>query len=344
MSRYPEKTAVDEQFYQDHIKSRIPGYIFDVHVHINLPEHVKSLPESRIQSDWAIESGHILTCEEAYAAAAMLFPDAEYRIAGFPWPIREADLAGNNRYLAEKRREGLLDPFMTVRPQWPAQEVEQALLEGGFAGFKPYPDMFSGMKGADISIFDFMPHEHWEVLNRHQKAVMMHLPRKLRLADDDNIRELLEARDRYPDAVIIIAHFGRCFCPWYLQEGLRKLGDPQGFYFDTSAVINPEVYDMAFSELDASKILYGTDMPILLWHGKREWTLKEYRNLCREPFSWNIHRKSPEEEQEYTFFLYEQMRSILDAAQRNRLSREAVEGIFARNAEKALGLVSGSSA
>jgi hypothetical protein len=27
---------------------------------------------------------------------------------------------------------------------------------------------------------------------------------------------------RYPDVTVIIAHFGRSFCPYYLKEGLIK--------------------------------------------------------------------------------------------------------------------------
>ena len=50
----------------------------------------------------------------------------------------------------------------------------------------------------------------------------------------------------------------------------------------------------------------------MLWHGKREWDARGYRNLCREEFSFRAHR-SPEEEAGYTFVVYEQLRNLLDA-------------------------------
>lgn len=143
---------------------------------------------------------------------------------------------------------------------------------------------------------------------------MLHLPRKERLADPDNARELMEIRQKFPDISIIIAHFGRAFCPYYLKKGLELMDGAEGFYFDTTAVINPAVYRLAFEKIPVDKILYGSDMPILFWHGKRKWTEREYINLCRENFSWNKHIESPEEEEKYTFFLYEQMKSILDTA------------------------------
>ena len=338
MRPYFEKTELDEAFYAEHIAPRLPAQVLDVHVHLNRPEHIAMVPEERWLSDWALESGHLLPCDDAYRCAKELYPDVEYAIAGFPWPIREADLVANNAYLSSMRREGKLSPFMAVRPEWPTEEVERALLEGEFVGFKPYGDMLTGVKGADISIFDFFPHAQWRILEQHHKAVMLHLPRKNRLADDDNIRELTEARYAYPDVTIIIAHFGRSFCPVYLEEGLDKLGDAEDFYFDTAAVVNPAVYDVAFSRLRRDRILYGSDMPILFWHGRREWSEREYHNLCREDFSWNVERRSPEEEATYTIFLYEQMRAILDAIERHGLTEGEKRGIFRENALRALGI------
>ncbi len=336
---YFEKTPLDDAFYAQHLRARLPARIFDVHVHLNLPEHLDKVPEERWRSDWALESGHLLPVEDAYACARELFPDARYAIAGMPWPIREADLAANNRYLAAARAEGRISPFLAVRPEWDPEEVERELLEGGFVGFKPYGDMVSGVKGAELSIFDFLPRRQLEILDRHGRAVLLHLPRRERIADPDNVRELREILQRYPRVVVIVAHLGRSFCPWYLREGLRQLGpDAEGLYFDTSAVINPATYELAFDRLSAERILFGTDMPILFWHGRRTWTEREYRNLCREPFSWNTQRESPEVEAAYTLFLYEQMKAILDACDRHRLSPEQKDGLFWSNARRALKL------
>ncbi len=336
---YFEKTPLDARFYEEHLKPRLPWRIFDAHVHLNLPEHIAMVPEERWRTDWALESGHLLPVEDAYACARELFPEARYAIAGMPWPIREADLAANNRYLAEKRAEGLLHPFLAVRPEWDPEEIERELQEGGFVGFKPYGDMVSGVKGAELSIFDFLPRRQLEILDRRGLALLLHLPRRERIADPDNVRELREIRDRYPRVTVIVAHLGRSFCPYYLREGLRQLGrDAEGLHFDTSAVINPETYQVAFDSLPAERILFGTDIPILFWHGRRTWTEREYRNLCREPFSWNVHREPPEVEATYTLFLYEQMKAILDACDRQRFTRAQRDGLFWANARRALRL------
>jgi predicted TIM-barrel fold metal-dependent hydrolase len=334
---YFERTDVDARFHAEHLRDRLPRRIFDAHVHMNLPQHVRDVPRERVLSDWAMECGYILPVEDALLCAAELFPGIDYSIAGFPFPIREAHLEESNLYLAQKQSQGLIRAFMCVRPEWDPEEVERQLVENDFAGFKPYPDMVAGSKGAPISIPEYIPPHQWEILDRHGKAVMLHIPRAGRLADDDNVRELKELRQRYPRVTIIIAHFGRSFCPIYLSDGLRKLGDASGFHFDTSGVINPAVYDIAFTRIDPERILFGTDMPTFFWHGKREWTETSYINLAREPFSWNRNHKDPATEATYTLFLYEQARSILDAMDRHHFSAAQKAAVFHDNAFRILG-------
>jgi len=339
MEPYFIRTPVDEAYYAEHLQNRLPPDIFDVHVHLNDAAHIANVPKSRFLTDWAMEAGHLLPVDDAYACVSEMFPGVNYRIAGMPWPIREADLVANNAYLAEPANRQRLAPFMAVRPEWSVDDIETALVEGAFVGFKPYPDMVSGVKGADMSIFDFLPHEQWEILNRHRKVLMLHLPRADRLAAPDNVNELLEARQKYPDVAIIVAHFGRAFCPVFLERGLDRMGDEAaGFFFDTTAVINPAVYDVAFSRLPVENILYGSDLPIFFWHGRREWTDRDYHNLCREDFFWNKERRSADEEAGYTFFLYEQMRAILDVMDKHGMGMTEKAGLFGANARKLLGL------
>ena len=240
--------------------------------------------------------------------------------------------------LSRLRAEGGVSAFMCVKPDWDPETAERDLVEGGFRGFKPYPDMVSGTKGADMSIYDFMPKRQWAILEKHRKAVMLHIPRKGRFADPDNARELREIRQAYPSVAIIIAHFGRSFCPVYLREGLEKLGNAESFYFDTSAVTNPGVYDVAFSRLDPARILFGTDMPITFFRGRQEWTERDYVILTSDPYTWNRVRRPPEVEAKYTVYVYEEVRAILDALDRNGLGEREKKAVFGENALRALGM------
>ena len=85
-------------------------------------------------------------------------------------------MAANNAYLAKERTEGRILPFMTVRPEWDPERIERTLLKGGFVGFKPYPDMVSGRKGADISIFDFLPRDQWQIADQYMRFALSNIP------------------------------------------------------------------------------------------------------------------------------------------------------------------------
>jgi uncharacterized protein len=334
MYSYFAKDANDERFYAEHTDGRLPGAVFDAHMHINLPEHVAGVSQGAIKGDWAMECGTVMTYEDALAYHKTLFPGVQMRMLAFPMPLAEADIPANNAYLASLPRTHGFTALMSIRPEWDAEYVERQLLEGGFAGFKPYPYMAASEKGAEVSIFDFLPPSHLEVADRYGKAVLLHLPRKGRLADDSNIREIREIVQKYTKLRLVIAHYGRCFNVKYLKEGLIKLGsDKDALYFDTAAVINPAVHQEALGRLRTDQILFGTDMPVLLWHGKRMWTETDYFNLCREDFSWNKH-PYPHEEKEYTFFVYEQLKAILDCIEQHSLPARVVKDIFYDNANK----------
>jgi uncharacterized protein len=338
LPRY-ERTAVDARFFEEKLRPRLPRAIFDVHVHLNLPEHVTTVPAERYQSDWALQCGAVLTCEDFYRIAEDMFPGIRYTVAGFPWPVREADLEANNTYLAQMKRVGWIHPFMVVKPEWDPEEVERVLVEGDFAGFKPYPDMVSGTKGAEIGILDFIPHAQWAILERHRKTAVIHLPRGERLASRANVAELLEIRQRYPDVGIIVAHVGRSFCPDFMRRGLAALGGHMGeFHYDLSGVMHAESLRLAFDALPIERVFYGSDLPVFHWHGETECTAAGYHHVSRERFSWVKEHRSPENESAYVLILYRQMANILDALERLGSSQEQLRGVFGEYAKALLGI------
>lgn len=324
MYDYFHRTKLDEAFYSSHLKPRMPRTIIDAHAHFNLPEHVASVSKETIASDWALESGLLMTYEDACTYYKRLFPDIDVHMTALPWPLRDADTIANNDYVSSISKFPHMRGLMTIRPEYTASMVEKAFTEGGFSGFKPYPYMASSVKGAEVSIFDFMPHEQFALANRLRVPVLMHLPRAGRLPAPDNVSEIRTILERYPNVKLVIAHFGRCFNVEFFEQALTALGeDILRVWFDTAAVLNPAVHSLAFAELDYHRILFGTDFPILLWHGKREWKNGTYTNLCRENFSWNKHFY-PDDEKNYTFFVYEQIKNILDIIGDDEEKKQAV--------------------
>lgn len=330
MYSYFQKYDNDIAFYEKYLAARLPSRIIDAHVHLNLPEHVSNITAETIAGDWALECGLLMSMEDAKTYFSVLLPETKMEFVGLPWPLRDADTVANNHYIQELIRKDGLRGLFTPRPEYSARYIEEALDSGSFVGFKPYPYMASATKGADVSIFEFMPKEQFEIANRRKMPVLMHLPRAGRLPDADNIKEIQAILNDYPDVKLVLAHFGRCFNQEYFEQALERLGDDVNrLWFDTAAVLNPKVYELAFQHLDHTKILFGTDAPILLWHGKREWKNGGYINLCREDFSWNQHYY-PEQEKDYVFFVYEQLNNILNTIGENPKTKHAV---FYENAE-----------
>lgn len=309
---YFEKTELDIEFYNEHIKDRIPKKIIDMHLHISKKEFKTNV--IRDSSDWAGQCSSDMEIETYYEYAKEFYPDSELFINALPAVSKGIDVDGNNKYISDIKAEGkALFAHMLPDPNWSAEHTEKILLEGNFDGYKPYPDFVSGIKGVEIGLFDFLTHDQWAILNKHKKSMVLHLPRAGRFPDDNNIKELLIVKEKYPDIKLIIAHCGRSYSMYYIEEAYKKLNSMMNeFYYDLSAVLNPNVLEFMFNHVSHDRIMYGTDLPVFLWHGKRRWTYTEYFNLVREEFKFNKHEEGIEAESKYTLFLYEQLKNILD--------------------------------
>ena len=54
-----ERTPLDREFFEERLRPRLPAAIFDVHVHINLAEHVTRVTPERLRTDWAMQVASI---------------------------------------------------------------------------------------------------------------------------------------------------------------------------------------------------------------------------------------------------------------------------------------------
>ena len=335
-SDYFSVTDLDRAFFRDNLEKRLPKKILDSHAHINLPEHVASIPQSRYDSDTALQSGCQMSIEEAHKFAKALFPNIEYHFTALPFPIKEADTDANNNYIASLiKTKKVSYGLYTSRPETVPEFIEEAFSTGGFIGLKPYPDYVSAYKGAEVSIPDFLPIEHCAIAENHNKCVVLHLPRAGRFSDENNIKELKEIAARFPKLKIIIAHLGRSFNLCYFEKAVEMLGETiHHFWFDTAAVMNPAVLKMAMEVLHEDRIIFGLDMPILLFHGSRRWAETTYQNVCREELPWNKHIEGKEAEDKYTFFYYEQINNILNTMELLGKGEDFKNAFFLNNAEK----------
>jgi hypothetical protein len=331
-----QQTENDAKVYQQLILPWLPDRIVDCHVHVGLPQFFGQIRADRFRTLWALEVSRSQSWTELNHNLGILFPGKTVRSLVFGWVYREVDIEANNSYVLE----GILSPasnacgLFVTKPEWDAKVIEGAL-GNGFVGIKPYPDLAT--EDQECSIFDFLPHSHLKVLDKRSAIVMLHLPRKGRLADPRNISELREISCKYPNVKVIVAHIGRAYCLSTAQKGLPHLVDTS-LYFDTAANLNPEVFRLALETVGPERILYGSDLPITLMRGFREHRKETYINYTDGDYSWNKNRKSPEEEAKYTFYLYEELRALIEAVKSVGMGKREFEMIMNLNSAKLLGL------
>lgn len=327
---------VDRQAYEE-LLPWLPERIIDCHVHIGLPEFCGPVSEERVKSNWAMEVGAEQSWEQWRASRDRLLPEQRVGALVMGVPFMEMDLAANNNYVLSGAEDPANDAraLFVTRPEWDPELIAQAMSRG-FVGIKPYPDLVSHTDG-EPGIFDFLPKAHLEVLDRLGGVLMLHIPRAGRLADPDNIREITEISEIYPNVKLIVAHIGRSFCLPTAKRGLPPFADKSNVLFDIAANLNADVFAYALETIGPERILYGSDMPITLMRGVREHVGETYINYTDGDYTWNVNRKSKEQEANYTYFLYEELRALVDAVRRVGLGKQALDQIMCINTARLIG-------
>jgi predicted TIM-barrel fold metal-dependent hydrolase len=329
----PYYFEVDYPFYKEHLRDFLPDRIIDIHTHAgNNPGRQSGDPEPTFWAEW-VTFGRGMPVPNLLDAFLKIFPGKELYPVCFSTSSRE-DVDERNDYIAEQLKQYKnIWGFLWTLPDWSKDEISERMERGGFRGIKPYLSMVQDVSTEDITIFDYLPHHHLEAAQDHGWIVMLHIPRKERLADPLNIQHLRQISKEYPHLKVIIAHIGRSYCPRYGIEGIPPLKNCENLSFDFSANTNQIVMELLIREVGPKRILYGSDMPITAMRAKRICEGDEYVNYVRRA-DWedNRTRRDLKKEDSYTFFLYEQILAFKKAAVACELKRSDIEDIFFNNA------------
>ena len=331
---YFELRDVDRRFWAERIAPWLPQRVFDAHRHINLAEHLGPQPPRSGPPKFPDEIAGPEAIELARQAYAELLPGHEVEFLAFGSPQPAGHLAENNAYLSRGLAGSGSVALALTPPTWDQELLLHQLRLPGIIGAKPYERLHPDWSGGEVSIFDFVPHQHLEVLNELGAWLTLHLPRAERLADPANISEVLQLRQRYPQVVLVIAHLGRSYSGYYARAGFPALAEDPGILFDTSAVLNPAVLALALDRFGPQRLLFGTDLPIFYMRGRRIWRGKEYINLTSGDYSRNTNRQPPEVEATYTLSLYEMIAALGDTIQALGYLEDALQAVFHDNARR----------
>jgi len=326
MWRETTKHERNKKLFEEEIAEFLPARILDFHVHI-LNAGVIPGGSTFSCAGHPIDQYELKDLEQDLAE---LYPGRETAAVCFGFPEVAYDRDSNNAYLAGACDHWRFFPFRLFDPMEDTTErLRKELMEGRFLGIKPYPDYVRKADINAVEIPEMLPERAMEVVNELGLIVMLHIPRKGRLADELNQRQLVELCTKYPNAKIVMAHVGRAYFLKNAVGHLDKLRELTNLYVDLAMLNHWEVLEYLFLHFLHNRIVYGTDIPIGLAPGKSVEINDQYTYVTPVPWALSIsddHRKLV-----FTSFLYEELRAIKKAVARLGLPRSFVEDIFWNN-------------
>jgi len=290
---------VDMKVYRELVAPVVGDRILDIHSHA-WPNTGLSDKHTKYKE----YNQHPYLMERLLEAMAIMFPEQTRHgvVFGMPYPACYAD--SNAHVSSECRRQEHLYPLYIPNMQATEEQVRQAVLEGGYYGFKPHWAMVPGEHAEDdVVVSDMLPEPYMRVADDWGLLIMLHIPGRERLARKSSIEGIQRLSREYPNAKIIIAHLGRSYCPWSMKGGIAKLCDLPNVYWDTSFVQNSLVYKIFFDHVNPAKVLYGTDLPISEVHGRRVCINDNWVDVSRDWRDWTAYR-DPEHPVEGTFMIF----------------------------------------
>ncbi|MFP4383126.1 MAG: amidohydrolase family protein [Spirochaetia bacterium] len=260
-----------KDYFETHLSDFVPSRVWDSHVHVFYPGTGST--GAGVGPEDACTSGVVSAWD------SKLLPGRKmgYSIVGHPFPGMDTQKMAD--FTLEQTRSFSRSADLTIRfpagafpnvsPAMPVDEVEELARDPFTAGLKPY--RFFSVTGDidECGITDFLPEEQIAAANRHGLIILLHLSKKRGPADPGNLRDLEKLTAKYPRVKWQLAHCARSFNPLFLEEAVSELKQLPNIWYDTSAVCESAVFDILFSEIDHSRILYGSDhSPVHVAGGK----------------------------------------------------------------------------
>ncbi|MBN2311603.1 MAG: amidohydrolase family protein [Candidatus Hydrogenedentes bacterium] len=331
MWRETTKHERNARVFNEELDAFLPDKILDFHVHI--------FNEGVVPADDAYScAGHDIAkydFDDFDEDLAETYPGRDTFAVCFGTPHVGYDRARNDAYVGARCDRERFFPLRLFDPtEDSASDLRAALGPDRFLGLKPYLNYVRKPDPNDVEIHEMLPPRAMDIVNDLGLIVMLHIPRKARLADPLNQRQIVELCERYPRAQIVLAHVGRAYYLKNIVGHLDALKGLPNLYFDLAMLNNWEVLEYLFAEVPADKVLYATDFPIAIAPGKAVEINDQYTYVT--PVPWDLSISDDHGKLQFTAFVYEELRAIKKAVDRLGLSREFVEGLFYANGMRLL--------
>lgn len=325
-----EITDLDRRIWEEELEAFVPQKVFDVHVHLAAPEHnLAGANDENVgrPGEWTEEALLAIDRKDVDRLYSQLLPNRAVHCAGMAWPFPRLDFDGANAFVAsEMASDPASSSVMLVHPAFSAEKVAEAVELYGFRGLKPYFAYADG--GVECGVTDMLPEPLLEVASEKKLFIVLHVSKKLGIADEQNIRDLTDLTRRYPKVRWDLAHMARSSVAWPLERAIDRLKELPNVWYDFSSVTNADVFMLAFRHLALERIMFGSDMPSDLRRGTMVgfgmgWAFLTEKEIAAMGIDYCDSR--------CTFLLYETLRAARRAAKIEDLSEKQIEDLFYNN-------------
>lgn len=323
-----ELTDLDRRIWSEELDDFVPQRVYDVHTHLyswrhNLDPNKESSGYAKLLGDRFAEANW----QMADKCDGLLMPGRRVSRLSFPFPFpHPCDFDGANEHVAkEVSGDGPSAALMLVHPGMTAEHVEQQLDRFGFAGFKPYRWYATSGDAVNCRIPEFMPEHLIQVADRRGLIIMMHVSKRDAIADEDNLRDLLDLCNRYPRAKWILAHCARSYSNWALERAASQLRGLPNVWYDTSSVCETDAMDALYQAVGCERVMYASDdIPVGVLRGKYIAFGYAWAYLSETNHGMNLSHCDGR----MTFTRYEQLRAMRRASRRLGMSPQQINALF----------------
>jgi predicted TIM-barrel fold metal-dependent hydrolase len=165
--------------------------------------------------------------------------------------------------------------------------------------------------------------------------VLLHVPRRERLADPEVGRSVQNAALTYPNAKFVIAHCGRCYRYEEIRRALGWVKDLDNVWFDCSMVMDPAVLAYILQRKNPERMLFASDYPIAAMRGRRVDIGDHWVDVVLPGFPEG-HYRVITDNMRATYMIHEIAKAVLTGAELAGLTDAQTRAIFFENGMKLL--------
>ena len=327
------KDYYDIEVYEEELMDFLPENTVDSHAHIWRIED-DEYDRSKFPRKWTNRVAAECPIEDLLKTYEDFFP--KKRVVPVVFGNSVVRCSEHNDYVKSVIKRYNFPALFWTKYEMSDEYLEEQVIENNFQGLKPYlGGCKQGVIPDEADIYDFLPHNHLKIADKHGWKVVLHISKKDRLKNKSNLSTILDIEQKYPNVKLIVAHIGRAYALEDLGNAFKILSGTKNILFDFSANTNSEVITKCIETVGVNRIMFGTDLPIAKMKMKRIVENGNYVNIIPRGIygdvSNDVHMRETDSK-EITNFTYEIVRAFKRSCEDLSLSKKDIQDIMCNNA------------